>query len=120
MINTHLGLSRLERLAQIKTLLGPQWLGHPHCQGLRIFAGDLNASPKSKVCALIAEHLNDVQAGLLHKPKNTFSGRLPHFRIDHIFVDPDLQVLDVEVPRTELEKVSSDHLPLVAKLKLKR
>lgn len=119
-INTHLGLSRLERLAQIKTLLGPQWLGHPHCQGLRIFAGDLNASPKSKVCALIAEHLNDVQAGLLHKPKNTFSGRLPHFRIDHIFVDPDLQVLDVEVPRTELEKVSSDHLPLVAKLKLKR
>lgn len=118
-INTHLGLSRLERLAQIQTLLGPQWLGHPECQGPRILAGDFNASPKSKVCALIGEQLKDVQAGLLDKPKNTFSGRLPHFRIDHIFVDPDIQVLDVEVPRTELEKVSSDHLPLIAKMKLK-
>ncbi len=117
-INTHLGLSRMERLAQIQALLGPEWLGHPLCRGPRILAGDFNATPKSKVCALVEEQLKDVQRGLMGKPKNTFSGRLPHFRIDHIFVDPEVQVLDVDVPRTELEKVSSDHLPLIAKLKL--
>jgi hypothetical protein len=31
-LNTHLGLLRRERIAQVEALLGPEWLGHPQCR----------------------------------------------------------------------------------------
>ena len=48
-INTHLGLSRRERLTQADALLGPDWLGHPDCRGPKILLGDLNAGPTTPV-----------------------------------------------------------------------
>ncbi len=36
----------------------------------------------------------------------------------HIFVDPGIDVIDVKVPNTELERVASDHLPLLADIRL--
>ena len=37
-------------------------------------------------------------------------------RIDHIFCSPDLKTLGVEIPRTHLTRLASDHLPLIAEL----
>ena len=37
---------------------------------------------------------------------------------DHVFADPALEVLHVEVPGDELARVASDHLPLVVDLRL--
>ena len=37
--------------------------------------------------------------------------------IDRVFVDPAIEVLDIEVPDTELARVASDHLPLIAELR---
>jgi endonuclease/exonuclease/phosphatase family metal-dependent hydrolase len=39
-------------------------------------------------------------------------------RIDHIFIDPAIKVTDIEVPSTELVRVASDHLPLIAEISL--
>lgn len=118
-INTHLGLWGRERQAQVEALLGPEWLGHPDCLPPVVLCGDFNALPTSPVCRRLRRRLNDAQAALSgHRPRGTFFGRLPHARIDHIFVDPGIEVLAAEVPDSEIAKVASDHLPVVVELRL--
>lgn len=118
-VSTHLGLVRRERLQQIDTLLGPEWLGSPDCHGPIVFCGDLNSGPRSPVYHKLAEHLLDVQhAREDGRPEKTFFSRWPLRRIDHIFVSRDWKVGEVRVLRTSLARKASDHLPLVADLRL--
>lgn len=118
-INTHLGLQPRERRAQVAALLGPEWLEHPDCREPVILCGDFNALPSSPVCRRIGERLVDVQSGAPgHRPKGTFSSRLPTMRIDHIYTSPGLEVSAIEVPTWELARVASDHLPLLAGIRV--
>ncbi|MDA3970646.1 MAG: endonuclease/exonuclease/phosphatase family protein [Desulfobulbaceae bacterium] len=119
-INTHLGLLGKERMAQIQALLGEDWLGHPDCRSPSLICGDFNALPTFPVCRMLARQYNDVQAKLPdHKPLKTFGGRYPLARIDHIFIDQHIKVLDIDVPENELARVASDHMPLIAELEIK-
>jgi endonuclease/exonuclease/phosphatase family metal-dependent hydrolase len=116
-INTHLSLFPREQLLQAEALVGPDWLGHPDCGGTRILCGDLNALSRFPACRRIAALLRDCQLGHDdHRPKPTFFSRYPLGRIDHIFVEPDLEVVSVDVPATTLARTASDHLPLVAEI----
>lgn len=116
-INTHLGLSMKERQLQMQTLLGPEWLQHPECQGPTILCGDLNALASSNVCRLLHGRMADAQAALKgHRAKGTYYSRLPAMRIDHIFISPGISVAAIKVPNTRLTRVASDHLPLMAEL----
>lgn len=118
-INTHLGLFPKERRIQAKALLSSEWLGHPECQGPVILCGDFNAPPTSPVCQLLQSRLIDVQLGVDdQKPLNTFSGRYPIIRIDHIYVTPDIGVVSCDVPINALTQVTSDHLPLIAEIRI--
>ncbi len=118
-LNTHLGLIRTERELQIATLLGPEWLSHPSLQGPVILCGDFNAFPSSKVYRQVRAQLADVQEKVAnHRPKRTWSARIPFGRIDHIFVSKEFDVRQVEVPRTFLTTRASDHLPIVADLEI--
>jgi endonuclease/exonuclease/phosphatase family metal-dependent hydrolase len=113
-INTHLGLLGRERLAQVKALLGPDWLGHPDCRDPVILAGDFNATPQSRAYRRLTSRLSDAQRSpSVARARATFPVRLPVFRIDHVFVSDAVEVLGAEVPRTPLACVASDHLPLV-------
>ncbi|MDT8389197.1 MAG: endonuclease/exonuclease/phosphatase family protein [Lentisphaeria bacterium] len=118
-INTHLGLSRRERMAQVEALLGGDWLGHEQCRGPVILCGDFNARPTSSPCRRLARHLKDVQAAAQdHRPKSTFFARFPILRIDHIFISPGLDVTSIDIPASKLARVASDHLPLVADVRV--
>jgi endonuclease/exonuclease/phosphatase family metal-dependent hydrolase len=118
-INTHLGLRREERLAQARALCGPQWLEHPDCQGPVILSGDFNALPHSPVCRHIRQKLKDVQIEMNgHVPQATWFSHMPMGRIDHVFVSPDIEIVCVEVSSTDLERRSSDHLPLIVDVRL--
>lgn len=118
-INTHLGLSKAERLRQVDALLGPEWLSHPRCEGARVLVGDFNALPNSAECKRLAGHLHDVQvAAPDHKPQGTFFSRMPSVRIDHIYASPDIRIKRVLVPGTELTRQASDHLPLIADIEI--
>jgi endonuclease/exonuclease/phosphatase family metal-dependent hydrolase len=118
-INTHLGLLRKERRVQMEALLGQQWLAHSDCRAPVVLCGDFNALPSSAVCRKLATRLADAQRRLNHRrPQATFFGRLPTARIDHIFVDPSTEVTDIEVPTTEFCRLASDHLPLIAELRM--
>jgi endonuclease/exonuclease/phosphatase family metal-dependent hydrolase len=84
-----------------------------------ILCGDLNALPSSPVYRRLGGSLRDVQAAAKHhRPLGTFSSRFPSMRIDHIFISPGLEVAGIEVPNSELARIASDHLPLVAKIRI--
>lgn len=62
--------------------------------------------------------LRDAQRELPgYRPRNTWFGRYPLSRIDHVFATPDLDVLRVRVLGTELACIASDHRPLVVDLR---
>jgi endonuclease/exonuclease/phosphatase family metal-dependent hydrolase len=117
-ITSHLSLWPAERLLQTEVLLGPDWTGSVVCQRPVVLCGDFNASPRSKVCKRIGCKLRDAQLIVeSHKPKNTWLGSHPFNRIDHFFVSPDIEVMNIAVPTTELDRIASDHLPLIVDLK---
>jgi len=119
-VNTHLGLRRAERRAQIDALLGQQWLAQRDDSIPLLFCGDLNAWPGSYVCRRLREYAIDVQeAEGANKPLSTFFGHLPLWRIDYIFFSPHWTVNHVNVPRTRLTRIASDHLPVIADLRLR-
>lgn len=116
---THFGLNWRERIAQAEEIVGPEWLGHPDCRGPVILCGDFNSIPFSTPYRRILTRLRDVQRGLKGWfPRSTWPVRFPCIRIDHIFVSPDLKVESVQVPRNPRTRLASDHLPVVAVLRL--
>ena len=120
-LNTHLGLSRGERLAQMDALMGPDWLGHADCQTPFLLCGDFNDIPPSKAYRKTVPRCREVQRCLPgHRAKATFPSRWPLIRLDYIFVSPEVNVLRVEVPRTPLTRAASDHLPLIADITFAR
>jgi endonuclease/exonuclease/phosphatase family metal-dependent hydrolase len=84
-----------------------------------IFCADLNALPLSRVYRRFKDVLRDVQdaagqAGL----RRTYPSLLPLVRIDHIFVSAEVVIEGVIVPWTPLTRRASDHLPLVASVRI--
>lgn len=117
-ITTHLGLGVRERLLQMQMLLGKDWIGGiPDTEPI-ILCGDFNCLPRSAPYNLAAKRLRDVQRD--RQPRNTFSSNRPLVRLDHIFTSPHLVCDAVLVPRNDLTRIASDHLPLVADLSLEK
>lgn len=118
-VTTHLGLGIRERELQMRALLGPEWLGDVIGAEPVILCGDFNLLPGSVPYRLAAQRLRDVQ--LLprdHRPVNTFSSLQPILRIDHVFVSAHFEALAVTAVRNDLTRVASDHLPLLAQLRV--
>ncbi len=120
-INTHFGILPNDGLKQAVALVDEEWLGNPGCRAPVVLCGDFNAMPSSPVYRKIQNVLQDVQKTLEgHKPRKTWFGRFPVTRIDHIFSDDTLEVENIEVPRTDLLRVASDHLPLIVDFRVKK
>jgi endonuclease/exonuclease/phosphatase family metal-dependent hydrolase len=120
LLNTHLGLYRLERRRQIRALMGNEWLAALPAETAIIFCGDLNAGALSPVYLRLSRLLSDVQKKSKNpaKPRATFPSRRPLLRIDHMFVSNTFKILGVQVPRTIDTRMASDHLPIFADLEL--
>lgn len=116
-INTHFGLRRRERRAQAAALLGSDWVGR--CRPPYAVLGDLNSLPRGSVYRSFTARLRDAHlAGTRGRPQPTFPSRRPLLRIDHIFVSSDVEVASAAVVRSPLARAASDHLPLVARLRI--
>jgi endonuclease/exonuclease/phosphatase family metal-dependent hydrolase len=116
-INTHLSIWPAERLLQAKALAGPEWLKHPDCHGKVILCGDFNAPPTSPTYKSICSVLADCQRNLKdHRPHKAYPGQYPVTRIDHVFLSPGWKIRTIEVGKTDLDKVASDHIPLIVEL----
>ncbi len=117
-VNTHLGLSRPERWAQVECLLGPDWLGSGALDRPLVLTGDFNAVQRGRTYRRLAGVLNSARAGRDGRGLATFPSRLPVLALDHIFVSPFVEVLTLRTLRTPLARVASDHLPLTADLRI--
>ena len=117
-VNTHLGLQTKERLFQMRTLLGEDWLSTIMEREPLIICGDFNAGARSPVYREISTHLADVQkmGNFRSNPKHTFFSRYPILRLDHIFVSKHFATPRVLVPCDNVSRIASDHLPVFAEL----
>lgn len=117
-INTHLSIWPRERMLQAEALLKKEWLA-PEEEPV-ILCGDFNAFPGSAVYRRISKKYKDSQTILEgHRRRGTWSGHYPVAQIDHVFLSPHFEVAAVSVPRTNLNKIASDHLPYISDLKIK-
>lgn len=75
--------------------------------------------PGSAPYVMAAARMKDVQAIQSdHRPLRTFTSARPMLRLDHIFVSTHFETRGVFVPRNDLTRVASDHLPLIADLQV--
>lgn len=119
-VNTHLGVWPHEQMLQLSALLGPEWLGHPDCRDPVVFVGDFNAPPGLAPYRRLASRFTDVQKEWgTRKARPTFPGRMPTLRLDHVWLRGRADIRNVEVVRTPLSRVASDHLPLVVDLDIR-
>ena len=103
-LGTHLDLDPAARVETARMLRGRISPEHPLVVG-----ADVNEEPGGPAWTALSSGLVDVAAGC----GPTFPARVPDRRIDGLFVDPRLEVADVQRPDPGLV---SDHLPLVADL----
>jgi endonuclease/exonuclease/phosphatase family metal-dependent hydrolase len=117
-MNSHFGLTRVERYAQGQALLGAEWAGAVEAGRPLVVCGDFNSVAQGRTMRLFRSHLSEAQlAAPLGRRRATFPSRWPLICIDHIFCGDGVEVLSCEVPRTRLTAVASDHLPLIAEVK---
>jgi len=116
---THLGLNRRERQLQVASLLGPDWLSHPECDGPVVLCGDFNAHSTALIYRQLTARFRDAQTAVANqRPRNTWFSHYPLLRLDHLFVSPELVVRSVQVPDTYLARVASDHRPVIVDLEI--
>ncbi|HTY79484.1 MAG TPA: endonuclease/exonuclease/phosphatase family protein [Candidatus Bathyarchaeia archaeon] len=109
--NVHFGLKVRERADQVRTLVGEHIL-RDDLTGHRILIGDLNEWYPGPVGRLLRREL--------HGPgmRRTHPAPIPLFPLDRIYWDHDLVCEGFYVHRSRLARVASDHLPVVARLRL--
>ncbi|RDJ03850.1 endonuclease/exonuclease/phosphatase family protein [Rhizobium grahamii] len=118
-INTHLGLRARDRMQQLATLLGEEWMGSAAFGALpAIICGDLNAVASSSVYRRLAQRFKDAQLLAGRKPRPTFPSRFPILRLDHIFVSKEFGIAASDISIDRLARRASDHLPLMVELDL--
>jgi endonuclease/exonuclease/phosphatase family metal-dependent hydrolase len=116
-MNTHLSPWFWERQAQVRALLGTEWLIRAGTALPLVVCGDFNATPLSPVYRRLETGLVDVQVET-GRTSATWPSRFPCLRIDYLFVSPDLPVISCHVVADSLARRASDHLPLVAEIEL--
>jgi endonuclease/exonuclease/phosphatase family metal-dependent hydrolase len=114
--NVHLGTAILERRYQAKRLA--TLVADRHVTGPKIVLGDFNEWMKGLTTSLLSAKLKSVDLGKYLTRRRTYPGLFPIVHLDHIYYDGPLEIDHIELVRTRLSLVASDHLPLVADIRL--
>ncbi|HLH44369.1 MAG TPA: endonuclease/exonuclease/phosphatase family protein [Bryobacteraceae bacterium] len=116
--NVHLGTAHYERKKQAVRLMDQDLLRAVDISGPRIVLGDFNDWTHGLVTrTLSAEfHFSDIAAHL--RRTRGYPGFLPLLHLDHIYCDHHLKIASAHFQRDRLAVIASDHLPLVADLKI--
>jgi endonuclease/exonuclease/phosphatase family metal-dependent hydrolase len=111
LFNVHFGLKIRERAEQVEALVREQVLSSD-LPGLRVVMGDLNEWFPGRVGRALRREL--------HGPRirRTHPAPMPIFPLDRIYWDRDLHAERFHVHRSRLARVASDHLPVVARLRV--
>jgi endonuclease/exonuclease/phosphatase family metal-dependent hydrolase len=114
--NVHLGTALLERRHQAERLA--EIVTDRHVPGPKLVLGDFNEWMKGLVTSTLSARLNSVDLRNFLRRRRTYPGVFPLLHLDHIYYAGHLEIVGVELPRTRLALVASDHLPLVADVRV--
>lgn len=114
----HLGLSRAEQRAQAAMLLGADIVRDAAVAWPLVVMGDFNFWFPGPIARMVRRSLTDaaVAAG---SAEPSYPAKTPFLRLDRIYVDAAWEVLSTRVHHSEAARLASDHLPLVARLRLR-
>ncbi len=116
--NVHLGTAFLERRKQGRQLAGLDILLNSDLKGPRLLLGDFNEWAPGLTTKLLRAHMQSVDIKKHLRRRSTYPGVLPMFHLDHIYHDESMEVVGLTLHRTRTALVASDHLPLIAELKV--
>ena len=114
--NVHLGTAFLERRYQagrLSAIVHDRRIGEP-----KIVLGDFNEWMKGLATQMLSERLKSIDLRAHLRRRRTYPGVFPLVHLDHIYYEGKVEVAKLELPRTRLALMASDHLPLVADLKV--
>lgn len=111
--NCHFGLAFRERRAQLALLAG--FLQAADCEGPRLLVGDFNEWHRGPVTRGLRHEFSSP----MRRMRRTHPAWFPLFRLDRIYWDVELQGEEFHVHRSRLARVASDHLPVVARLRVR-
>jgi endonuclease/exonuclease/phosphatase family metal-dependent hydrolase len=115
--NVHLGTSLLERrhqAARLATLVHDKRLTGP-----KIILGDFNEWARHLGATdVLAQRLQSIDLSKHLSRRRTYPGIFPILHLDHIYYEGKVEVMKVSLPRDRMALMASDHLPLVADLRI--
>ena len=114
--NVHLGTAILERRHQAQRLA--TIVGDKHVGGAKLVLGDFNEWTRGLTTELLSSRFKSVDLKNYLQRRYTYPGFFPILHLDHIYYAGRVEILGIELPRTRLALVASDHLPLVADIRI--
>lgn len=110
--NTHLGLKRDERSAQVEAILA--WLPKERA----LLAGDFNEVPTGAPVKALLEPLRDSFAIAEKGQDKTYSTMVLDRRIDYVLLTPDLKATHARILNDPEAAAASDHLPYIVDIEV--
>ncbi len=115
--NVHLGTAFLERryqAARLGSIVHDRRVGVP-----KLVLGDFNEWSRGLATKVLNERLESIDLRAHLRRRRTYPGVFPVLHLDHIYYEGSVEVMGLELPRTRRSLMASDHLPLVAELKIR-
>jgi endonuclease/exonuclease/phosphatase family metal-dependent hydrolase len=114
--NVHLGTAVLERRYQAGRLAS--FVHDRRVIGPKVILGDFNEWMKGLATKTLSSLFESVDISTHLRRRRTYPGLFPVVHLDHIYYEGRVEVHSVEMPRTRKTLMASDHLPLVANLRI--
>jgi endonuclease/exonuclease/phosphatase family metal-dependent hydrolase len=115
--NVHLGTAVLERRYQAPRLAS--FVHDRRVTGPKIILGDFNEWMRGLATRTLSSLFESIDLSAHLRRRRTYPGIFPVVHLDHIYYEGELEVRSVELPRTRKALMASDHLPLVANLRIR-
>ncbi len=115
--NVHLGTAVLERRYQAQRL-GSIVRDH-RVPAPKIVLGDFNEWLRGLATITLTAMLQSIDIYAHLRRRRTYPGVFPILHLDHIYYEGNVEVRGVELPRTRKALMASDHLPLIADLRIR-
>jgi endonuclease/exonuclease/phosphatase family metal-dependent hydrolase len=114
--NVHLGTAVLERRYQAARLAA---FVHDHrVRAPKVILGDFNEWMKGLATKTLSALFESIDITRHLRRRKTYPGLFPVLHLDHIYYEGDVTVRKLELVRTRKALIASDHLPLVADLRI--
>jgi len=110
----HLDLDAAERRRHVDEIL----LHVKEFGGLAVLAGDINEEPTQPAWRALSARYRDAYAAAPAGGESTYSAVDPRRRIDGVFVDPRIEIVECGVPDVPGIERASDHRPVLAVLRV--